>query len=410
MRSIAGCLRTASVRLTPALVLVAAFATTIAAPAPALAARFGPPWMAQVTADQTTLYTAADRSSPVGPLQKGAIVVVVGQQGDMTQTPDGWVPSGDTAEKLDPYLAQVTDASVSVYAKPNASSDVRKTAAQGNLLLVTGVSPGVDGDNGLWWATTEGYVGLHSLRPAPSNAAPDWKLPTGADAPHGWWGQASAANVRAGPSTDAPIVGEFQGGEHVKVIGQRNGSDVAGNNLWLQIDGGRYPGAWIHSSLVQRLPDPQPTVAPPPDGRQLGDKPWIVVDRQTSVLTLMQNGQPVFATYVSLGKAGKDTADGTYATFLKFKADRMTSSSVPNADHSYDLPNVPYTQYFKDDGSAIHGTYWHDAFGTDQSQGCINVTWGDAAYLFGQTLPQVGDGQTQAQAPVDQATPVEVLH
>ena len=48
---------------------------------------------------------------------------------------------------------------------------------------------------------------------------------------------------------------------------------------------------------------------------------------------------------------------------------RMTSTTVPDAEPSYDLPNVPFAQYFKADGSAIHGAYWHDAFGTNQSQG-----------------------------------------
>jgi len=83
---------------------------------------------------------------------------------------------------------------------------------------------------------------------------------------------------------------------------------------------------------------------------------------------------------------------------------------VPNAEHSYDLPNVPFTQYFRPDGSAIHGTYWHDEFGTTQSQGCINVTWTDGAYLLDQTKPQVPGDQIGFVIDPAQATPVVIVN
>ena len=41
----------------------------------------------------------------------------------------------------------------------------------------------------------------------------------------------------------------------------------------------------------------------------------------------------------------------------------MSSTTVLNADHAYNLPNVPFVQYFNK-GYALHGTYWHDMFGT----------------------------------------------
>lgn len=38
----------------------------------------------------------------------------------------------------------------------------------------------------------------------------------------------------------------------------------------------------------------------------------------------------------------------------------------------YDLPNVPYTMYFYQ-GYGLHGTYWHNNFGTPMSHGCVNM-------------------------------------
>ena len=68
------------------------------------------------------------------------------------------MPSEAVAEDFDPWIADVTAPSTAVYAKPNARDAVRLSARQGQLLRVTGVSPGMNGDTNLWWSTTEGYV------------------------------------------------------------------------------------------------------------------------------------------------------------------------------------------------------------------------------------------------------------
>lgn len=362
---------------------------------PASANRFGPPWVDRVTADQTTVYATADTSQPVGPLGRGAMVIVTGQSGsDWTQTTLGFVPSQDVQEDIDPWVADVVVPSTPVYAKPNAGDVVRMNAKQGDLLRVTGVSPGMQGDPNVWWSTTEGYVALGALQPSQSPWAADWTIPDGSLAPSGWWGTTSSdANVRAGPTTDAPVVGHLPGGNLIKVLTTTSGQNVQGSDQWDRIDGGRYAGAWIHSSLIKRAAQPHANTTPPPDGSATGR--WIVVDRAQHSLTLVDNGQATFVTYVALGTAGRDTPAGTYSTWGKYRADDMTSASVQDPGGYYDLPNVPDTQYYKDGGFAIHGTYWHDEFGTDQSHGCVNVTWTDGRYLFDQTLPSV---------PADQVT------
>ncbi len=44
-------------------------------------------------------------------------------------------------------------------------------------------------------------------------------------------------------------------------------------------------------------------------------------------------------------------------------------------------------------GYSIHGTYWHDKFGTQQSAGCTNLTNGDAEFIFSKTLPSPSNDQ-----------------
>ena len=48
----------------------------------------------------------------------------------------------------------------------------------------------------------------------------------------------------------------------------------------------------------------------------------------------------------------------------------------------YFLPGVPFTMYFYK-GYGLHGTYWHNNFGTPMSHGCVNLTIPDSEWLYG---------------------------
>jgi lipoprotein-anchoring transpeptidase ErfK/SrfK len=375
--------------------------------------RFGEVYQVRVNTDTVT-HAKPDPSSPsVGPLGKGAMVVDLNEAtapdgSAWTSTNVGWLPSSAVTRTDTPWVADVVVPSVSVYAYPDAKGPIRLTDTQGDLLRVTGAAMGVNGDNGVWWSTTQGYVTLDSIRPSTSSWAAKWTLPSASEAPNGWWGKVTDdTHVRVGPTTDAPIVGDLNAGVMVKVLSQQNGENVQGSPVWYRIDGGRFAGAWVHSSLVQKVAQPQPNTTAP-----TGSHPntWIVVDRTASTLTFVQNGTPTFVTYVSVGKVGRDTPTGLYPLVAKFTYDRMTSRSLGIQEAGYDLPNVPFTQYFTTGGAAIHGTYWHDQFGTPMSHGCINVTWADGAYLFNLTQPSLPAGQNEIFTSPDSATPVLIIN
>jgi len=375
--------------------------------------RFGEVDQIQVTTNVVT-HTQANPNSPtIGPLGKGAMLVdlneAIAPDGSAwTGTNVGWIPSSAVTHVQTPWVADVVVPSVSVYAYPDAHGPIRLTDTQGDLLRVTGAAEGVNGDNGIWWATTQGYVTLDSIRPSSNPWAARWTLPGASAAPDGWWGAiVSDAHVRLGPTTQAPSVGDLPAGDMVKVLARQSGENVLGSPIWYRIDGGRFAGAWVHSSLVSRVAPPRANTTAPPGAHP---NTWIVVDRKTSSLTFVQNGTAKFVTYVSLGLVGRQTPTGVYATQAKFRFDRMTSRSMGIQQAGYDLPNVPFTQYFTDGGAAIHGTYWHDHFGSAQSHGCINVTWADGEYLFNLTNPSVPAGQNERYAAPDTATPVLILN
>jgi hypothetical protein len=380
----------------------------------AYASRFGPPWLAEVIVDRAVVRSEPRQDAdPIGPVERGSRHIVLEHSKvengvQWMRIEQGWLNLDDIDEVREPWVAEVIAPSVSVYATPNAGSAIRRTAAQGSLLRVAGLSPGIDGDTNIWWATTEGYVTLNGLAQSLSEWTQTWTLPSAGDAPGGWWGSVSSdANVRAAPAGTSPLLGQLRPGDRVKVLAEEEGSLADGSRVWYRIDGGRFAGGHVHSSLISRIPNPTPNLTLP-EGAS-GGGTWIVVDRQAASLTVVTDTEAQFVTYVSLGRAGVETPVGQYSTFGKYLTDDMTSTSVPDADHSYDLPNVPFTQYYRLGGYAIHAAYWHDHFGGTESQGCVNVTWSDGAYLFELTTPVVAPGNFVRWSEPDQSTPVVII-
>jgi lipoprotein-anchoring transpeptidase ErfK/SrfK len=101
---------------------------------------------------------------------------------------------------------------------------------------------------------------------------------------------------------------------------------------------------------------------------------WIDVDLSAQRVVAYQGATPVRSFVVSTGTWAHPTLQGQFRVYIKLTSTRM-------AGPGYNLPNVPYTMYYYQ-GYAIHGTYWHNNFGTPMSHGCINMRTPDAQWLF----------------------------
>jgi lipoprotein-anchoring transpeptidase ErfK/SrfK len=77
---------------------------------------------------------------------------------------------------------------------------------------------------------------------------------------------------------------------------------------------------------------------------------------------------------VSTGVSRTPTVVGEFRIWVKVTIQAMSGPG-------YYLPNVPWVMYFYED-YGIHGTYWHDNFGTPMSAGCVNMTIDDAKTMF----------------------------
>lgn len=101
---------------------------------------------------------------------------------------------------------------------------------------------------------------------------------------------------------------------------------------------------------------------------------WIEVDLTNQIMFAYRDNQIINGFKISSGTSSYATVTGTYKIFSKYPAIRMTGPG-------YDLPGVPYTMFFYK-GYALHGTYWHNNFGTPMSHGCVNMETKDAFWIY----------------------------
>lgn len=121
----------------------------------------------------------------------------------------------------------------------------------------------------------------------------------------------------------------------------------------------------------------------------------ISLDLDYQTLTCYEGNREVFFCKVSSGKSYDPvtgevvdtyaTPAGTLLTHWKIISKNMTAG---NESAGYSTPAVPWCTFIQG-GVAIHGTFWHNAFGEKRSHGCVNVTPEDAKWIFRWTTPYV---------------------
>jgi lipoprotein-anchoring transpeptidase ErfK/SrfK len=110
-----------------------------------------------------------------------------------------------------------------------------------------------------------------------------------------------------------------------------------------------------------------------PDG--IGKKePWIDVDLTNQRVHAYEGKKRLKTFVVSTGTWRTPTVTGQYQIYVKYRYADM-------AGPGYYLPDVPYVMYFYR-GYGLHGTYWHNNFGTPMSHGCVNLTIEDSGWIF----------------------------
>jgi hypothetical protein len=185
--------------------------------------------------------------------------------------------------------------------------------------------------------------------------------------PFGW--AIFEVDIHASPSyhTSTPVVGRLLKHELVHVYELVTVQDED----WFSIG----PDEWVPARRVAVV-YPKTT---PPDGVTNGR--WIDVDLAEQVLTVYENNQMVFASMTATGFDPFWTRPGLFQVYKMIEAAPMSGSFEIDRSDYYYLDQVPYTLYY-DKARAIHGAYWSTSLGFEQSKGCVNLSIGDAAWVY----------------------------
>lgn len=175
-------------------------------------------------------------------------------------------------------------------------------------------------------------------------------------------GRATAAQEELALSGSVYVV---RPGETLSEIAQRLGTTAEA----LKAANGLADASVVRVGQRIGIPAGAAAGAPNAEGRR-----WIEIDLTDQTLTAWQGDVPVLYADISSGKLGTPTVTGSYRITSKFESQTMIGED-------YTLPDVPWVMYFH--GSyAIHGAYWHNAFGVPTSHGCINMRVDEARALY----------------------------
>ncbi len=137
---------------------------------------------------------------------------------------------------------------------------------------------------------------------------------------------------------------------------------------------------------VSTAPVRQSVVAPPYDAAHwptrsvYPSKRRAEVDLTRQVTTFFADDQPVYQALISTGLPPDFTPPGDFEIFWRIERARLISNG--STVKTYDVPNVLHVQYFTQSWIGFHYAYWHDAFGSVYSAGCVNMRLHDSQWAW----------------------------
>jgi hypothetical protein len=176
---------------------------------------------------------------------------------------------------------------------------------------------------------------------------------------------------------------------------------------WYKIyDSHLHESFFVPAYNMRLIPDDELTLLSPnvPDADKL-----IHVDLATQLVTLFEGDTMVMSVRCSSGAGGTKTPRGDFSTYHKGPSIHMTNEGdVGNGKNKYDLPGVPWVCFFTGNGTAFHGTYWHNDYGRPRSHGCVNLPSEAAKFVYRWTRPLVPLGTDYVHLP-GEGTRVQIV-
>jgi LysM repeat protein len=188
--------------------------------------------------------------------------------------------------------------------------------------------------------------------------------------------ESAPAEFVEGPAPMTTTTYVVQPGETLSLIARRYGMNWT---VLAQVNGITNPDH-VYAGQTLTIPAGGSTdvgiIAPPIDAPAptITQGKQIIISLNRSRIYAYENGHLVRNVLVSTGRAATPTVQGDFTVIRKVRAQRMVGPG-------YNLPNVEWVMYFYQ-AYAIHGTYWHNNFGTPMSYGCVNLPNSEAEWFY----------------------------
>jgi lipoprotein-anchoring transpeptidase ErfK/SrfK len=174
--------------------------------------------------------------------------------------------------------------------------------------------------------------------------------------------------TRSAPGYQSPETGKKYFRENVVQV---YAVEKADKTDWYMVG----PNEWIEHRYMRQLAIN--TTAP----KGVDGNRWIEINLYEQTMAVYDQNRLVFATLIASGLPPFYTRPGLFQIKTKKLLETMSGAFEGDRSDYYYLENVPWTMYY-DDARALHGAYWRAIFGYPQSHGCINLSPGDAHWLF----------------------------
>ena len=325
----------------------------------------------------------------------------------------GRSPSGISFDDAD--VVRVATNSWSIYSAPSLDSTITSTWYRDDLIHVykevaalprtpePDQTPTPD-PNPVWYRVWGGYTWRARLQPVKTLLnVPLGSIPPAASIPGGlgvlaevtvpWTGPWRYSKADGWQALEEPLWRLYYGSVHW-VDSVESGPPVPGYGgpwyrIWDHIASFPY---FVQAMHLRPIPADAYTALSP---EVPWDKKRIDVDLTRQTLAAYEYDDIVFKTTISSGipSSKTNTHVGKFSIMEKLPSELMGEARFSQTvDGYYQLPGVPWTCYFTEDGQAFHGTYWHDNFGTPMSHGCVNMRTSEALWLFRWATPEHSAG------------------
>jgi hypothetical protein len=338
-------------------------------------------------------------------------------------------------EPAPPFSAWLPEGTANVRAGPRPDAEIVGELRRGDSVTVTGCVPDCDAKDAWALLGEAGAVRLSLLRRGPVD--PDAAAVSGKASFAYARVKAGGAEVRERPDPDAPVLRRQKARDVLAVVG--------GDAAWASLAYGgfleRSKLQPVEAVLQEGVHAPPPAVAivvrqarvqpdergpgvgeplrrgtalpalgltsrgrvrvaggtvprgsvrlafrrPRPLGVGPSDK-WVHIDLGEQVLGAYEGDRLVFAAAISTGKRGWETREGLFRVWRK-----VAHATMHGERERYYVEEVPYTLFFHGE-EALHAAFWHGAFGSAVTHGCVNLSPPDAKWLFEWSPPPLPDG------------------